>query len=136
MSTKRETIEDFCDFIENQINVHVHHYIDDFFSTFPEEKEEQFHSPQISEEEIRLLKFIQRHLKIQKRNDTEQGFDKGFNERTLQHERSEVIEAASRLEKMLLSHLPHEQPVGKTDKRGAEQRQENEPLDIDEHIIK
>ena len=41
MSTKRETIEDFCDFIENQINVHVHHYIDDFFSTFPEEKEEE-----------------------------------------------------------------------------------------------
>ena len=85
---------------------------------------QQFQLPSVSEEEIRLLKFIQRHLKIQKRNDTEQGFDKGFNERTLQHERSEVIEAASRLEKMLLSRLPNEQPVGKADKLEAEQPQE------------
>ena len=88
-----------------------------------EEYAQQFQLPAVSEEEIRLLKFIQRHLKIQKRNDTEQGFDKGFNERTLQHERNEVIEAASRLEKMLLSRLPHEQPVGKTDKLEAEQPQ-------------
>ena len=38
--------------------------------------------------------------------------------------------------KWVLSCLPHEQPVGKVDKSEAEQPREDEPLNIDEHIIK
>lgn len=50
------------------------------------------------EEELRLLNLIKRHLIAQQKNDNEQGYDKGFNGRTLEHEREHIVDAVLTIE--------------------------------------
>ena len=75
----------------------------------------QFQSPQISEEEIRAA-----------------ACERISREKTFAIQRQVAFIQGAR---WALSRLPHEQPVGKTDTLEVEQQGE-EPLDIDEHIVK
>ena len=81
----------------------------------------QFQSPQISEEEIDA--WIEKYT-FRVPYDGSNNF---YDEVAGKH--------CEEMKKWILSCLPHEQPVGKTDTLEVEQQGE-EPLDIDEHIVK
>ena len=82
---------------------------------------QQFQSPQISEEEIDA--WIEKYT-FRVPYDGSNNF---YDEVAGKH--------CEEMKKWVLSRLPHEQPVGKTDTLEVEQQGE-EPLDIDEHIVK